>query len=59
MITAFLILYAVIVLLLVLSIARSASQSMPPRSREDELLRLMLRTELRSKPDIWLMDEAA
>ncbi len=59
MIAAFIIIYAVLALVLIVSIAYSASRSMPEQRREDQLLQLMLRTELRSKPMAWQMDEAA
>lgn len=59
MITILLIGYAVLVLTLISAIANSARLSMPGPKREDELLQLMLRTELRSKPIIWHMEEAA
>lgn len=58
-VTILLIIYAVLGLLFIAALAFAAAAPAPKKDRDRELLQLMLRTELRSKPPIWHMDKAA
>lgn len=58
-ITVLLIIYAILGLSFILALAFDAAMPTPKQSREEDLLQLMLRTELRFKPAIWHMEEAA
>ena len=58
-ITILLMIYAVVGLILIIALAFAAATPAPKRNRDADLLKLMLRTELRSKPAVWHMDEAA
>ena len=51
------IIYAILGLMFIFALASRASLPTPKQNREVELLQLMLRTELRSKPLVWRMDE--
>lgn len=59
MILTLVIIYVMLGLTFIVALAFAAAAPAPKKNCHDELLQLMLRTELRSKPPPLHMDEAA
>lgn len=58
-VTILLVVYALLGLTFIAALAFAAAMPAPKKDRDLELLQLLLRMELRSKPVVWHMDEAA